>query len=122
MVIPLVAEEATVGKRVVETGKVRLNKTVTTRVEPVDVALSREEVVRVPRGTPVDQAPAIRHEGETMIVPVVAEVLVVTKRLVLREELHVTRRRVERRERQEVTLRAEEVAVEREGMSSDVGM
>ena len=122
MVIPLVAEEATVGKRVVETGKVRLNKTVTTRVEPVDVALSREEVVRVPRGTPVDQAPAIRHEGETMIVPVVAEVLVVTKRLVLREELHVTRRRVERRERQEVTLRAEEVAVEREGMGSDVGM
>ena len=118
MVIPLVAEEGTVGKRVVETVKVRLNKTVTTRVEPVDVALSREEVVRVPRGTPVDQAPAIRHEGETMIVPV----MVVTKRLVLREELHVTRRRVERRERQEVMLRAEEVAVEREGMSSDVGM
>ena len=122
MVIPLVAEEATVGKRVVETVKVRLNKTVTTRVEPVDVALYREEVVRVPRGTPVDQTPAIRHEGETMIVPVIAEVLVVTKRLVLREELHVTRRRVERRERQEVTLRAEEVAVEREGMDSDVGM
>ena len=120
MVIPLVAEQATVGKRVVETGKDRLKKTMSTRVEPVDVALYREEVevARVPKGTPVHEAPAIRHEGDTMIVSVVEEVLVVAKRLVLREELHVTRRRVEHRERQDVKLRTEEVHVKRNGSTT----
>ena len=36
--------------------------------------------------------PNIRHEGDTMIIPVVEEVLVTEKRLVLREEVRVTRR------------------------------
>jgi len=55
----------------------------------------------------------VRHEGDTMIVPVLEEVLVVEKRLVLKEELRVTRRRVETREPQTVTLRREDVVVER---------
>lgn len=37
-------------------------------------------------------APEIRTEGDVTIVPVLEEVLVVEKRLVLKEELHIRRR------------------------------
>ena len=52
------------------------------------------EVTRVPIDKVVDMAPEIRTEGDLTIVPVLEEVLVVTKQLVLKEELHI-RRRVE---------------------------
>ncbi len=47
--------------------------------------------------------------------PVLEEVLVVEKRLVLKEEWHITRRRVEARSPPRVILRCEEVSVDRFG-------
>jgi hypothetical protein len=41
----------------------------------------------------IDQVPAIRKKGEAVIVPVVEEESVVTKRFVLKEETHLMRRR-----------------------------
>jgi stress response protein YsnF len=41
---------------------------------------------------PVEVAPEPRWEGETLIVPVLAEEVVVTRRLILREEVRITRR------------------------------
>ncbi len=115
IVMPLVEERLTVDTRVRETGRVRLRKRVETRTETVDEPLLREEVEveRVPIGTFVDGPVSVRHEGEVMIVPVLEEVLVVEKRLRLREELHVTKRRTEVHEPQEVTLRSERIEVER---------
>jgi stress response protein YsnF len=43
-------------------------------------------------GRIVETAPEIRTEGDVTILPVVEEVLVVEKRLVLKEELHIRRR------------------------------
>jgi stress response protein YsnF len=63
----------------------------------------------------VDEPVPTRTEGETTIIPVMEEVLVVEKRLRLKEELHVTRRRTEHRDPQRVTLRSERVEVERTG-------
>ncbi len=115
VVVPLVSEELRVGKATVETGQVRLVKTVTEREEVVDEPLLREdvEVLRIPVGLMVDAAPAVRYEGDMMIVPVLEEVLVVEKRLRLKEELHITRRQTQTHAPQSVTLRSEEVAVER---------
>ena len=48
-----------------------------------------------------------------MIVPIMEEVLVIEKRLILKEELHIHKRRVETHQPQQVTLRREEVRVER---------
>jgi len=48
-----------------------------------------------------------------MIVPVLEEVLVVQKRLMLKEEVHVIRRKVETHQPQHMLLRSEEVIVER---------
>ena len=71
------------------------------------------EVVRVAVGRQVDAPPPPREEGDTLIIPVLEEVLVVEKRLVLVEELHVSKRRVEERRPQSFTLRKEEVVAER---------
>jgi len=81
----------------------------------VDEPLMREEydVERVPIDEFVDGPVGPRHEGETLIEPVLEEVLVVEKRLVVREELRITRRRTEERKPQRVKLLSEEVSVER---------
>jgi hypothetical protein len=64
-------------------------------------------------GEPVASAPDVRYEGDTMIIPVLEEVLVVEKRLMLQEEIRVTRHRSAVRTPQRVTLRSEQARVER---------
>lgn len=115
LTIPVVEEQAVLHTREVEGGGVRVRKTVSERQEQVEQPVVREEidVRRVPVNQIVDAAPAVRDEGDVTIIPVVEEVLVVEKRLVLKEEIHLTRRRVTESQRAEVTLRREEVAVER---------
>lgn len=116
VVVPVVAEELEVGARRVETGVVRVHKQVHEREEHVDRPVIREEVQieHVPIGRMVEQVPAPRSEGDTLIIPVLEEVLVVEKRLVLKEEVRVTRRRIEERSTQRVPLRTEEVVIERD--------
>ncbi|MGH9629890.1 MAG: YsnF/AvaK domain-containing protein [Bryobacteraceae bacterium] len=114
-VIPAVAEELEVGTRTVETGNVKVHKRVHQSETLVDEPVVWEgfDVKRVPVNRIVDGPLETRHEGDTIILPVLEEVVVVEKRLVLREELHITRVREEERDRQTVTLRREEVDVER---------
>lgn len=113
--IPLLEEALSVGKRRVETGRVLVRVRVEEREQPVELELEREEVEvrRVPVGRPVDAVPETRREGDTLIVPVVEEEVVLTKRLVLREEIHLTRRATRRTERTSVALRSERAAVTR---------
>jgi len=115
-VIPLVEETATVVKRQVVTGRVRV-QTVTDTIEEVAQAnVQREsvEVTRVPVDRIVESAPEVRTEGDVTIVPVVEEVLVVEKRLVLKEELHIRRRVETETVEVPVTLRKQRAIVERE--------
>lgn len=51
------------------------------------------EVERVTVQRYVDKPEEIRMDGDTLIVPLMEEVLVVEKRLMVREELHIKRRR-----------------------------
>ncbi len=114
-VIPVVREELEIGKRTVETGTVRIKKIVREREEVVDIPLLREEieVKRIPINRIVEGPVEARQEGETWILPLVEEVLVVEKRLMLKEEVRVTRRQIEERRPQHFTLRTEEAEVER---------
>ena len=59
-----------------------------------EIELQQEEVTveRVPRGVPIDVVPSVREEDGVLIIPVVEEQLVVTKRLILKEEIRITRR------------------------------
>jgi uncharacterized protein (TIGR02271 family) len=115
LVLPVLAEALDVQTRRVETGRVRLHKTVQTREVLVDEPLLREEVVieRVPVNRVVEGPIPVRYEGDTMIVSVLEEVLVVETRLRLTEELRITTRRTETHQPVPVTLRREDVTIER---------
>lgn len=121
VVVPVVAEQLEVGKRRVEGGGVRIRKVVREHEEVVDEPLMREEVQvkRVPVGRIVDGPVPVRHVGDTMIISLLEEVVVVEKRLMLKEELHVTKSEVETYKPQRVVLRSEEALVERVGDDAD---
>ena len=115
VVVPIVAEEIEVGRRTVETGRVQVRKTVETVEQVVNQPTIRDEVEieRIPINRPIDTPIGPRQEGDTLIVPLIEEVLVVEKRLILKEEIRITRRRVEQSNSQTVTLRSEHAVVER---------
>ena len=114
-VVPLVEEDLHVGKRQVVTGRVRVRTVVDTVEEVAREALQSEtvEITRVPIDREVTEAPAVRTEGEVTIVPVLEEVLVVEKRLVLKEELHLRRKVETEAFEAPVMLRKQRVEVER---------
>lgn len=118
LTIPVVAEQLAVGTRTVDTGRgVRIHKTVVEQPVTIDERLGRDEVevkhVAVDRIVAPEEAPATRYEGDTMIVPILEEVLVVERRVRIKEELHITRTRREERHQEAVVLKAEQVSIER---------
>ena len=114
--IPLVEERLSVAKRQVESGRVRVRVTVEEREELVTEQLMRDDlqIERVPKNVRVSDVPHVRLEGNTTIVPVVEEVLVVEKALMLVEEIHICRRSVPEKTQIPVKLRSERAAVERD--------
>ena len=122
LVIPVVVEELEVQKRVVETGKVRLTKVVHERETLVDEPLWRENVTitRVPIGREEEGPVPVREEEGTTILSVVEEVLVVEKRWMLQEEIHIRTERLETHQPQRITLRSAEVQIERVPHADDV--
>jgi uncharacterized protein (TIGR02271 family) len=121
LVLPVIEEVPDVHTSSVETGRVRIRKVVHEREEVVDPPLLRDEVVieRVPINRVVEGPLSVRSEGETLIIPLLEEVLVIEKRLLLKEEVHITKRQVETHRPQRVTLRREEPAVERINREGD---
>lgn len=115
VVVPVVAEEVTVGKREVETGRVRVTKLVHEEQQVIDQPLAFEEVVveRVPVNRIAEGPVAVRQDGDTLIVPLLEEVLVVEKRLMVREEVRISKRRTETHRPETVTVRKEDVKIER---------
>ena len=115
--IPVIQEQATVDKRVVETGKVKISKHVREYEELIDVPHYQDEVrvERVVVNQFVDEAPQVRKEGDTTIIPVLEERYVVEKKLFLAEELHVINERKESHRPQKVKVLKEEVEIKRMG-------
>lgn len=113
--VPVIQEELDVRKQVHSTGTVRLRKLVTESPEIVSEVLASEniEIERVPMDRIVDAPPPVRMEGDVTVISIIEEVLVVTKQLRLKEELRITKRRSVSNFYQEVSLRNEEVIVER---------
>jgi uncharacterized protein (TIGR02271 family) len=114
--IPVIAEQAEVHKRLVETGRVRITKQVKEYQEVIEEPLLREQVTveRVPVHRIIENREAgIRQEGDITVIPVLEEVLVVEKRLLLKEEVRIRRAQTTSQEPQIVTLRREEIEMER---------
>jgi uncharacterized protein (TIGR02271 family) len=118
MTFPVMEEEVHVSKRIIDTGRgVRIHKTVSEREQVLDQPLLHDQLVveHVPVGRVIagSDIPQMRYEGDTLVVPVLEEVLVVQKQLLLKEEVHITRHRNEVRVPETVLLRSEQVTVER---------
>jgi uncharacterized protein (TIGR02271 family) len=105
LVVPVLKEVLEVHTTPVETGRVRIHKVVHEREEMV--------IERVPINRLVEGPVSAHSEEDTLIIPVLEEVLVIEKRLLLKEEVRITKRRVETHRPQRVTLRREEAVVER---------
>jgi uncharacterized protein (TIGR02271 family) len=123
MIIPVIEEQIAVGKQVVETGTVRISKRISEHEELVDVPLFREEVrvERVPVNLFVETLPPVRQEGDTMVIPVVEEQVVIQKKLLLVEEIRVRREVVEHHQPQSVNVRKEEVEIKRVAKNRKTG-
>jgi uncharacterized protein (TIGR02271 family) len=113
--IPLVAENVTLDKRTVETGRVRIRTVVDERLARVAADLERDDVrlERVAVNREVSEPPQIREEDGVLIVPILEEVVVVEKRLLLKEELHVHRNRKREHVEEAVRLKAMRAEVQR---------
>ncbi|MBF9195618.1 YsnF/AvaK domain-containing protein [Microvirga terrestris] len=121
-VIPIAEEKLRLDKREVITGKVRVRTSVDVETELVKATLEGEtiEVTRVPIDRIVERAPEVRTENDVTIIPVLEEILVVEKRLVLKEELHVHKRRTTEDVEAPVELRKQRVIIERVPVDDDI--
>jgi uncharacterized protein (TIGR02271 family) len=113
--IAVVEETAVVDKLRRVTGIVRAQTELHEDTAVVDEPLLAEQVIveRVPMDRWIDHPVSVRQEGDTTIIPVLEEVVVVEKRLKLIEEVRVTKQQIIRHEPQTITLRRQNVAVER---------
>lgn len=115
VVIPLKAEEVSVAKRRVVTGQVKVG-TVTRESEQLIEELLEHEHVDIERtaiGKRVDQAPTVREEGDTLIIPILEEIVVVERRLILKEEVRVRRTREKQPYQERVVVRKQEAIITR---------
>ncbi len=111
IIIPVIEEHIVIDKQTVETGRVRISKEVKTEQEQINISLQHDEydVERIAVNRFVDLVPEVRKEGNVTIIPVLKEVMV--KRVLLVEEIKITRHTIEHTEHHEVALRKEVVKV-----------
>lgn len=115
VVVPVIAEELHADAVPVETGGVRVTKRIETHEEVLaqELRKSHVEIKRVKTERVVDGPQPVRRSGETLIVPVVSEVLRIEKQWVVTEEIHITE--IEQREHveQKVEVNREIPRIER---------
>lgn len=113
--IPVVSEELHTGARQVVTGGVRVVKRTVPHEEIVQQELhhNRVEVRRVQVNQEVDGPQSPREEGDTLIVPVMEEILKVQRVWVLKEEVHIRRFTTAETHEEKVVVSREEADVER---------
>lgn len=114
VVVPVVEEQAAILKRRKLTEGVRVRTVVREEEAVVDEPLVGEDVAveRVKLDRWVEAPVPVRQEGDTTVLTLLEEVVVVEKRLRAVEEVRITKRQTTRHEPQTLTLRREEAVVE----------
>ncbi len=122
LIIPLVAEQARIGKQTVTTGTVRIHRDTEMFTETVGLPLTRTswDVERRPVGQLVAEKPEPRQEGDTMIFPLVEERLVAKREYFLIEEVWVRQIAVTTERSATLELKRDVLTVER-GEGSPAG-
>lgn len=115
---PVIEEVLHVDKRVADSGRgVRLHKSVSEEAWRIEETLKQQvlDMTHVPINAWVtaDALPVQRQEGPTLIIPVLEEVLVIEKRIRLKEEIRITVKTETRQTSKRIVLREEHVSAER---------
>jgi stress response protein YsnF len=115
IVVPLRAEELVISRRRLEGEAVRVATLTREREQQIDEELrhDRVEITRVPIGRRVESAPPVRAEGDVTIMPVLEEIIVVERQLILKEEIHIRQLRTTKRHRETVVLREQDAVITR---------
>lgn len=113
--IPRVEETFDVDKQRIVTGRVRVTTSSETVNEIAEATLAGEtvDITRERIDREVADVPQMRVEGDVTIIPVVEEIVVVEKRLVLVEEIRIRRIATSDDVQIPVTLRRQRAVVER---------
>jgi len=109
--VPIVEEKLNVSKRTVEFGALEIRKTVEEFHDSRRLPLSFDQldVQHVEVNRPLNAPLEPRYEDDVLIIPVMEEVLVIEKRLMLKEEVRISKRQVVRAQQIDETLRREHV-------------
>ena len=121
VVVPLYAEDVIVARRSVAGDTVRVRTVTREREHLINETVTHGTVAveRVQIGRYVETVPEIREEEETIIVPVVEEVIFVEKKLFLKEEVHLRRERRSEPFQELVTLRQQAAVITRVGANDE---
>ena len=115
LTINIIEEQLHLDKKLVEKAKIEITKKIIEKNETASINLFSEdvEIKKVPVNTYVTETPVVRHEGNVIIIPVVKEVMVIEKKLLLVEEVHITKHTTTKEHTETVGLKKQEVTVNR---------
>ena len=116
--IPLAEEQAEIGTTKVVDSRIRINRSTTTAEKLLEAEMWREEVEikHIQKNEVLAEGyfPQVRQEGDVLIVPVIEEQVEIIRRHILREEVHIHRMRKSEQFQQSVTLRSQEIEINKE--------
>jgi uncharacterized protein (TIGR02271 family) len=112
--VPLLEEQVHFGTRVVDLGEIRVHKTVEEREEVRRGPLAREdvEIERIRVNRPIEAPEQRRQEGDWLVIPIMEEVFVVQKQLMVTEEIRIRKHLVTEEREVRETIRRERASVE----------
>lgn len=113
-VIPIIEEQLRIDKKIIEKARYTFDKEVAEEQVELNIPLNHEHISIEKKeiNQYVEVAPpAVRYEGVTMIISVLREEAVVVKKLMLVEELHVTRHSSEEMHSSTHTVRKEKIII-----------
>lgn len=112
--IPVVEERLRPVVRQVDLGELRVHKHVDMTIEAVSQALTRDDLVieRVPMNEALDEPRQPYLDGDWLVIPIMEEVLVVQKRLMLKEEVRVRKRQITEEQTVREAVRRERIELE----------
>jgi uncharacterized protein (TIGR02271 family) len=119
--ISLVEERLNIDIQKIETGKVQVHKKIVSEEISQQVPVTHEEIEVTHKAINqyVDAAPAIRFEGDTTIISVVKEVLVIEKKLMLVEEIRLSKKQITTTTNVTEVVRKEEIEINRIGSRTE---
>jgi stress response protein YsnF len=118
--IPVIQEVVNAEVQQHVTGIVRLEKRVRQHEQAINQELISETIAieHISINRYINEPAVMRQEGDVTIFPVMEEIVITKKQLVLREEIRITRSRTSLQYHEVVPLRAEEVRVIRSSPDS----